>query len=549
MKRQDKNVDQGVLRNLGLFKEPPEREMDLAETRIQQRLHSAPASRGEAPAEFRSVRSGRKLKRLAIAFGAVAAAVALAVFLQMPRGIDAHAIVADGSVYRVLGDRLQIVHAGEKIEPGEILRTNDVNGSFILKDNSRVEMRSHSEFSLERAEDGVRIQLFKGGLIINAAKQVAGHLYVRTRDVTVSVVGTVFLVNAEEEGSRVAVIEGEVRVQQGTMEKTLRPGEQVATHPSAESPSVPEEIAWSRHVEEHLALLQQAVSQQAEVRVAFEVVSIRPGADPAAGVNGRGGNLPFGFGCGGGSMQLDPRRLVMITNVYTLVAMANGKDCVASAQIGLLSGGPSWATTDQFTIQATMPEGSPAYSRRDFMDGNAPRLQLMLQTMLAERFKLTVRRESKQMDVYALVVGKNGPKLTPAREGSCDPNGGPVYAGQLVAGQRLQCIRMYTLNYLYHFDLQARAASMKNLARILTSSLLRPVIDKTGIAGVFDISVESSPGDTIYRGALAQAPAGTVDNLPPIFEVLEKELGLKLESTKAPVEALVIDRVEKPTEN
>jgi uncharacterized protein (TIGR03435 family) len=311
---------------------------------------------------------------------------------------------------------------------------------------------------------------------------------------------------------------------------------------------LPEEIAWSRYREEHLALLQRSTSRQPEAQVAFEVVSIRPGADPAAGVNGRGGNLPFGFGCGGGSMQLSPRRLVMVTNVYTLVAMAYGKDCVASAQTGLLSGGPSWTTNDQFTIIASMPEGSPLYTRRQFMDGNAPQLQQMLQTMLAERFNLAVRRESKQMDVYALVVGKNGFKLTPAKEGSCDPDGGAIYPGQLTAGQKLQCIRMYTLNYLYHFDLQARSASMENLARVLTASLSRPVLDRTGITGIFDIALESSPAGTIYENSINQAPADTV-NLPSLFEVLEKETGLELESTKAPVEALIIDRIDRPSDN
>lgn len=89
---------------------------------------------------------------------------------------------------------------------------------------------------------------------------------------------------------------------------------------------------------------------------------------------------------------------------------------------------------------------------------------------------------------------------------------------------------------------------MENLARVLTASLSRPVIDRTGITGIFDIALESSPGDTIYQNSINQAPAGTV-NLPSIFEVLEKETGLKLESTKAPVETLVIDRIERPSEN
>jgi uncharacterized protein (TIGR03435 family) len=145
-----------------------------------------------------------------------------------------------------------------------------------------------------------------------------------------------------------------------------------------------------------------------------------------------------------------------------------------------------------------------------------------------------------------LVVTKNGSKLTPSKEGACDPNSGAVYPGQLMPGQKLQCIRMYTLNPQYHFHLEARAASMDNLARVLTSSLQRPVVDRTGITGVFDISLESSPSDTIYRNAVSRSPVP--DNLPSIFEVLQEQLGLKLESTKTPVEALVIDRIERPSE-
>src|SRR5262249_46699946 len=143
---------------------------------------------------------------------------------------------------------------------GETVESNGGSGGTLrLADGSHVEMRSRSKLSITQADDGLRILLGTGSVIVNAAKQAVGrHLYVQTKDVTVSVVGTVFLVNAEEEGSRVAVIEGEVRVQQGPTEKKLSPGEQVATNPSMELPPVREEIAWSRYSAEHLALLQQA---------------------------------------------------------------------------------------------------------------------------------------------------------------------------------------------------------------------------------------------------------------------------------------------------
>src|SRR6185436_15683222 len=111
-----------------------------------------------------------------------------------------------------------------------------------------------AEFSVERANDGLLIHLRKGSLIVNAVKQGSGHLYVKTKDVTVSVVGTVFLVNAEEEGSRVAVIEGEVRVEQGGTTKNLVSGEQLSSNPTMKPLPVKTELSWSQNSGVHVAL-------------------------------------------------------------------------------------------------------------------------------------------------------------------------------------------------------------------------------------------------------------------------------------------------------
>src|SRR5205814_7326764 len=106
-----------------------------------------------------------------------------------------------------------------------------------------------SALALEKSGDGVRIRLDRGSVFITAAKQRTGHLYVQPKDVMVSVVGTVFLVNAEEAGSRVAVIEGEVQVQQGPKTSRLLRGEQVATNPLMTPHPVVEQLAWSRSAE------------------------------------------------------------------------------------------------------------------------------------------------------------------------------------------------------------------------------------------------------------------------------------------------------------
>jgi len=130
-------------------------------------------------------------------------------------------------------------------------------------------MNARSELSLDRARDGVRINLNRGNIIVIAAKQRGGHLYVATKELGISVVGTVFEVNAGVKGSRVTVIQGEVRVQQGQTVQPLRPGQQLSTDPAMGAIPVQEEIAWSRDLEKYLELLKQiqAVSQEVERRV------------------------------------------------------------------------------------------------------------------------------------------------------------------------------------------------------------------------------------------------------------------------------------------
>jgi ferric-dicitrate binding protein FerR (iron transport regulator)/Spy/CpxP family protein refolding chaperone len=188
-------------------------------------------------------------------------------------------MMQEGGVYGIL-------ETGKRFEAGEIVRSGDTVGTtFTLADGSRVEMRAGTELFLEPTDDGVRIRLSKGGVIVNAAKQRTGHLYVQTKDVVVSVVGTVFLVNAEEQGSRVAVIEGEVRVQHGTEENKLRRGEQVATHPLMQPQSVKEEISWSRDAESHVAMLQQTVNTPTAPRAGSVTGVVRTTAGkPASGV-------------------------------------------------------------------------------------------------------------------------------------------------------------------------------------------------------------------------------------------------------------------------
>jgi len=189
-----------------------------------------------------------------LAAAAVVLVVGGAVILgDTPRnGVGPKAVVESAgspSLYRV----------AETIEAGRVIQSNSAVGLLLaLEDGSRVEMREQSELKLESAADGIRVRLNSGSVLVTAAKQAAGrHLYVDTRDAMVSVVGTVFLVNAEQSGTTVSVVEGEVQVQHGAALKNLLRGDQLATNPSRQLKAVAEEISWSQRAPEYLALLQQ----------------------------------------------------------------------------------------------------------------------------------------------------------------------------------------------------------------------------------------------------------------------------------------------------
>jgi TonB family protein len=237
-----------------------------SEARVLHRLQQDPMWTSDAPL-FAVATSGSGRTFSVAAVCAIAAAVCIAVIAGglVLRTVAGHrtlvAVVEAGeSALSLSSDgRTRPLHANERIKFGDIVRSNAGTGGMLrLADGSHVEVRSGSELYLEHADDGVRIRLNHGGIIVNAAKQHDGHLYVQTKDFVVSVVGTVFVVNAEDVGSRVAVLEGEVRVQQGGSDRKLLPGEQVTTSPLPGTPTLPEEIAWSRNAPSHLALLEQS---------------------------------------------------------------------------------------------------------------------------------------------------------------------------------------------------------------------------------------------------------------------------------------------------
>ncbi|HLQ76027.1 MAG TPA: FecR domain-containing protein [Terriglobia bacterium] len=170
---------------------------------------------------------------------------------------------------------------GQTIPVGEVVRSNDAEGVVLaLEDGSHIEMRSQSALALESAADGIRVRLNNGSIIVSAAKQQTGHLYVQTKNVLVSVVGTVFFVNAESTGTSVAVVEGEVHVQDGASLKKLHPGEQTASDTSVPLRPVREAISWSRNALAYAALLPPPPSVAAQIQTGPGLVPFSQ--DPAS---------------------------------------------------------------------------------------------------------------------------------------------------------------------------------------------------------------------------------------------------------------------------
>jgi hypothetical protein len=162
----------------------------------------------------------------------------------------------DGSLYAVLGEQVRLIPAGYQIQNGDDLRTAKGSNAVVrLLDGSLVEMDERSDISVSRGWKGTTIHLDGGHIIVQAAKQRTGRLYVATDDGLVSVKGTIFSVNHGTKGSRVAVIEGVVRVAYGDRTSELRAGEEETSSASVSKVPIQDEIGWSKNSAKYLARL------------------------------------------------------------------------------------------------------------------------------------------------------------------------------------------------------------------------------------------------------------------------------------------------------
>jgi hypothetical protein len=196
--------------------------------------------------------------RWAMAAGAAAMVLGASFYLWRPAGGRMTVESLHGAMYQVARNAVAPVAAGAEVAAGGEVRTAPGAGALVrLSDGSTVEVRERSAFTVSSSGGDTTIHLARGAVIVEAAKRRFGHLYVATRDCTVAVTGTVFSVNAGAKGSRVTVIEGEVRVARGDEQKTLRAGEQYSTDASISPVAVRDEISWSKNLDKHLALLKE----------------------------------------------------------------------------------------------------------------------------------------------------------------------------------------------------------------------------------------------------------------------------------------------------
>jgi ferric-dicitrate binding protein FerR (iron transport regulator) len=233
---------------------------------VEDHVHQCPACRKPAakmtPIALVPRRAIAPVWRWAAAAAVVAAAGIGAYMasdrLLVPSGPRATVAALEGTLYQVTGGRNTPVALGASIDELESVRTAMGSGAVIrLRDGSMVEMRQRTELSLSERRSGVTIRLAAGNVIVQAAKQHSRHLFVDAGDCLVSVVGTVFSVNHGIKGSRVAVVQGEVKVAQGDNVSVLHPGDQISTSASLTPVPIEQEIAWSRNVDQYTALLQE----------------------------------------------------------------------------------------------------------------------------------------------------------------------------------------------------------------------------------------------------------------------------------------------------
>jgi uncharacterized protein (TIGR03435 family) len=261
-----------------------------------------------------------------------------------------------------------------------------------------------------------------------------------------------------------------------------------------------------------------AAQTPAPPRAAFDVVSVKPNASGERTMQ----------------LSLQPSGRLVAVNVplQTLIQYAY------QLQDYQMVGGPEWQRTDRFDIMATSSASMAA--------GAMVVMQPMIQSLLADRFRLIVHRESRDMPIFALVKAKSDGRLGPALTKStvdCDAIRSAARPGvpqPLNASGQPACGMRITRGHAW-----SGGFPVSNLLLWLSQTVQRTVVDRTGLTGNYDADVTFTPD--LPPGAQVDAPAAA--DPPSLFTALQEQLGLRLDAQRGPVDVLVIDSAEKPAED
>jgi uncharacterized protein (TIGR03435 family) len=257
---------------------------------------------------------------------------------------------------------------------------------------------------------------------------------------------------------------------------------------------------------------QSATPAISEPVISYEVVSIKPNHS----------------GSGAANSSLFPvfSPHVSATNVTTkwLLEMGYG---IKDFQ---LSGAPPWINADRYDIAADIEESQFGQIRKLSRDDQLQQVQLLIQSLLADRFKLKITRETKQLPIMALAAEKNASKLAQFAD---QPYPNPINSPGVIVMEFGRDSQR---------TVKATKTTMDNFASALSRVLEQQVVNETAVSGNYTFTIS-------WTDPMEAGPSAATDTGPSVQAALEDELGLKLESTKGPVETITIDRIEKPSPN
>ena len=250
---------------------------------------------------------------------------------------------------------------------------------------------------------------------------------------------------------------------------------------------------------------------------------------------------PNNSGRGMVKLLFTPYGFTATTTLQMLIREAYG------VQDNQISGAPNWLNSEKYDIEARMEKSVADEVHKLSPDQRTLEQQRMLQALLADCFKLSLHRESKDLPEYMLVIAKNGPKLQESKAGDTYPNGITGPDGLPLGPHMMRMGRGW---------LTGQALSMADLVRLLSQRLGRTVLDKTGLTANYDFTLQWTSDES--QGPMLKGTEGGQQGTdsarspepsdPSIFTAIQEQLGLKLEPQRAPMEILVIDHVEVPSE-